>query len=41
MVYYCSVECQRQDWKVGGHKEKCKELQKEAKAKANGKNKKK
>ena len=34
-VYYCSVECQRQDWKVNGHKEKCKELQ--AKAKAGGK----
>lgn len=22
-VYYCSVDCQRQDWKVGGHRERC------------------
>ena len=27
-VYYCSVECQRQDWKVNGHKERCKGMQK-------------
>lgn len=25
-VYYCSVECQRVDWKAG-HKNRCKELQ--------------
>mmetsp|Transcript_32043 Transcript_32043/g.96434 ORF Transcript_32043/g.96434 Transcript_32043/m.96434 type:complete len:1595 (+) Transcript_32043:1276-6060(+) len=23
-VYYCSEECQRQHWKVGGHKDECK-----------------
>jgi TPR repeat protein len=25
-VYYCSIECQRKDWKECGHKEKCKKL---------------
>ena len=25
-VYYCSVDCQRKDWKENGHKEKCKKL---------------
>jgi hypothetical protein len=30
MVYYCSIECQRVDWK-NGHKQRCKELQKKGK----------
>ena len=25
-VYYCSVDCQRKDWKENGHKEECKKL---------------
>ncbi len=25
-VYYCSVDCQRKDWKEYGHKEECKKL---------------
>jgi TPR repeat protein len=25
-VYYCSVGCQRKDWKENGHKEECKKL---------------
>ena len=25
-VYYCSVVCQRKDWKENGHKEECKKL---------------
>ena len=25
-VYYCSVDCQRKDWKEGGHKDECKKL---------------
>ena len=29
-VFYCSVECQRQDWK-NGHRERCKGMQKKAK----------
>ena len=28
MVYYCSQECQRQDWGEG-HRQKCKEVRKE------------
>lgn len=24
---YCSKECQRRHWKVGGHKQECKEFQ--------------
>ena len=25
-VYYCSVNCQRKDWKENGHKEECKKI---------------
>ena len=25
-VYYCSVDCQRKDWKENGHKEECRKL---------------
>jgi hypothetical protein len=33
-VWYCSVECQKTHWKVGGHKKQCKVLQAAARATA-------
>ena len=30
-VFYCSLDCQRHHWQVGGHKAKCKELRKHRK----------
>ena len=30
-VHYCSRECQKLDWRDGGHKDECKEIQEEGK----------
>ncbi|CAM9954919.1 unnamed protein product, partial [Hapterophycus canaliculatus] len=35
-VRYCSRECQRRDWSVGGHKERCADLAQQRRRESSG-----